>query len=48
MGVAFGLQELLQQGKLQAHFVLSEKKGVYVAQVEETLLVTEDGYEILT
>ena len=48
MGVAFGLQELIQQGKLQAHFVLSEKKGVYVAQVEETILVTEEGYEILT
>ncbi|MFX1456284.1 MAG: type II methionyl aminopeptidase [Promethearchaeota archaeon] len=48
MGVAFGLQELVQQGKLQAHYVLSEKKGVYVAQIEETVLVTEDGYEQLT
>ena len=48
MGVAFGLQELVQQGKLQAHFVLSEKKGTYVAQIEETILVTEDGYEQLT
>jgi methionyl aminopeptidase len=48
MGIAFGLQELVQQGKLQAHFVLSEKKGIFVAQVEETLLVTEDGYEVLT
>ncbi|MBY8983729.1 MAG: type II methionyl aminopeptidase [Candidatus Lokiarchaeota archaeon] len=48
MGVAFGLQELVQQGKLQAHFVLSEKKGTFVAQIEETILVTEDGYELLT
>ncbi len=48
MGVAFGLHELVQQGKLQAHFVLAEKKGVYVAQSEETILVTEDGYEQIT
>jgi methionyl aminopeptidase len=48
MGVAFGLQELVQQGKLQAHFVLAEKKGVFVAQSEETLLITEDGYDQLT
>ncbi|MFX1374998.1 MAG: type II methionyl aminopeptidase [Promethearchaeota archaeon] len=48
MGVAFGIHELVQQGKLQAHFVLAEKKGVYVAQSEETILVTEDGYEQLT
>lgn len=48
MGVAFGLQELVQQGKLQAHFVLAEKKGTYVAQSEETILITEDGYEQLT
>lgn len=48
MGVAFGIHELVQQGKLQAHFVLAEKKGVYVAQTEETILVTESGYEQLT
>jgi methionyl aminopeptidase len=48
IGIAFGLQELVNQGKLQAHFVLSEKKGIYVSQVEETILVTEDGYELLT
>ncbi|MHA2007738.1 MAG: type II methionyl aminopeptidase [Promethearchaeota archaeon] len=48
MGVAFGLQELVQQGKLQAHFVLAEKKGSYVAQSEETILITDDGYEQLT
>lgn len=48
MGVAFGLQELVQQGKLQAHYVLSEKKGVFVAQSEETILITEDGFEQLT
>lgn len=48
MGIAFGLNELIQQGKLQAHYVLAEKKGEYVAQSEETVLVTEDGYEQLT
>ncbi len=48
LGVAFGLQELVQQGKLQAHYVLAEKRGVYVAQSEETILITEDGFEQLT
>ncbi|MFX0002495.1 MAG: type II methionyl aminopeptidase [Candidatus Hodarchaeota archaeon] len=48
LGVTFGLQELLQQGKLQAHYVLAEKKGTYVAQIEESILVTEEGYEQLT
>jgi len=48
MGVVFGLQELIQQGKLHTHYVLSEKKGSYVAQTEETVLITEDGYELLT
>ncbi|MFX1410179.1 MAG: type II methionyl aminopeptidase [Promethearchaeota archaeon] len=49
MGIAFGLQELVQQGKLQAHYVLAEKKGVFVAQSEETILISEEnGYEQLT
>ncbi|TFF97153.1 MAG: type II methionyl aminopeptidase [Promethearchaeota archaeon] len=48
MGVAFGLQELVQQGKIRRHYVLSEEKEAYVAQSEETILVTEDGYEQLT
>jgi methionyl aminopeptidase len=48
MGITFGLQELVQQGKLQAHYVLSEEKGVYVAQTEETLLITEEGFLQLT
>lgn len=48
LGVAFGLQELVQQGKLQAHHVLAEKKGIYVAQIEETVLVTDNGFEQLT
>ncbi|MFX1502457.1 MAG: type II methionyl aminopeptidase [Promethearchaeota archaeon] len=48
LGVAFGLQELVQQAKLQAHYVLAEKKGVYVAQSEDTILITEDGFEQLT
>ena len=47
-GVLFGLQELAQMGKLRVHYVLSEKKGAFVAQTEETILITEDGYEQLT
>lgn len=48
MGIGFGLQELIQQGKLHAHNVLAEKKGVFVAQSEETIIITEDGYKQLT
>ena len=48
LGVAFGLQELVKQNKLQAHYVLAENKGEYVAQTEETIIVTEDGFEQLT
>lgn len=48
MGVIFGIQELVQQGKLKAHYVLAEQKNTYVAQVEETILVTENTFEQLT
>jgi methionyl aminopeptidase len=48
MGVAFGLQELIQQGKIQVHYVLAEQKGEFVAQSEETILITEDGFKQLT
>jgi len=48
MGVAFGLQELVKQNKLKAHYVLAENKGALVAQSEETILITEDGFEQLT
>ena len=48
MGVAFGLQELVQQEKVQAHYVLAEQKGEFVAQSEETILITEDGFKQLT
>ena len=48
LGVAFGLQELIQQGKLQVHHVLAGKKGVNIAQIEESILITEDGFEQLT
>lgn len=47
-GVLFGIQELVQTGKLRVHYVLSEKKGEYVAQSEETILITENGFEQLT
>ena len=48
MGVAFGLQELIKQGKLKTHYVLAESRGVFIAQSEETILITEDGFEQLT
>lgn len=48
MGVAFGLQELVKQNKLKAHYVLAENKGAFVAQSEETILITENGFEQLT
>jgi len=48
MGVTFGLQELVQQGKIKIHYVLAESRGVYIAQSEETILITENGNEQLT
>ncbi len=48
MGVIFGLQELVQTSKLFTHYVLSEQKDVFVAQSEETILITKDGFEQLT
>ena len=48
IGVAFGLQELIQQGKLKVHYVLSEQKGAFVSQSEETIMITENGFEQLT
>ncbi|MFO8020281.1 MAG: type II methionyl aminopeptidase [Promethearchaeia archaeon] len=48
LGVAFGLQELVKQNKVKAHYVLSEQKDAFVAQTEETIIITEDGYEQLT
>jgi methionyl aminopeptidase len=48
IGVAFGLQELIQQGKLKVHYVLSEQKGTFVSQSEETIMITENGFQQLT
>ena len=48
IGVTFGLQELVRQGKLDAHHVLSERKDAYVAQSEHTVVVTKDGCKQLT
>jgi methionyl aminopeptidase len=45
---SFGLIELIRSGKLTEYNVLSERKGFYVSQNEETVLVTEKGCEILT
>ncbi|MFX0188447.1 MAG: type II methionyl aminopeptidase [Candidatus Hodarchaeota archaeon] len=48
MGITFGIQELVKQNKLQAHYVLAENRGEYIAQSEDTIIITEDGYEQLT
>ena len=48
IGVMFGLQELVQQGKIHVHYVLAEQKGEFVAQSEQTILITEDGFKQLT
>jgi methionyl aminopeptidase len=48
IGVAFGLQELIKQGKIETHYVLSEEPNAFVAQSEQTFLVNENGYEQLT
>ena len=48
IGIAFGLQELIQQGKLKVHYVLSEQKGTFVSQSEETIMITENGFEQFT
>ncbi len=48
IGVAFGLQELVRQGKVDTHYVLSERHDAFVAQSEQTVLITEDGCEQLT
>ncbi|TFF89992.1 MAG: type II methionyl aminopeptidase [Promethearchaeota archaeon] len=47
-GIAFGLEELVRTNKLKAHYVLSEEKGFFVSQTEQTVLVTEDGCRQLT
>lgn len=46
----FGLVLITKSDGVIEHNILSEKKGrgIYVAQHEETVLVTEDGCEILT
>jgi len=46
----FGLMEIIKSNKVIEHKILSEKKGreIYIAQAEETVLVTKDGCEILT
>jgi len=47
-GIRFGLQELKNSDKIIQHPVLLEKKGVYISQYEETVLITKDGCEQLT
>jgi methionyl aminopeptidase len=48
MGVVFGIEELVNTNKLKVHYVLAENKGVFIAQSEETILITKEGYEQLT
>lgn len=44
----FAMRELERTGKIQRYSVLQEKKGVFIGQHETTVLITADGYEILT
>ncbi|MHA1820292.1 MAG: type II methionyl aminopeptidase [Promethearchaeota archaeon] len=44
----FGLKLIIDSGRLHSHPVLAEKKGFYVAQTEETVIVTKDGCEKIT
>jgi methionyl aminopeptidase len=45
---SFGMLELIKTNKLEKHYVLSERKGFFVAQTEQTILVTKTGCQILT
>lgn len=46
----FGLIEIIRSKRLTEHNILSEEKGkgIYVAQAEQTVLITKDGCELLT
>jgi len=44
----FGLVELIRSGKLTEYKVLSERKGFFVSQAEQTVIITKDGSEIIT
>ncbi|MHA1731054.1 MAG: type II methionyl aminopeptidase [Promethearchaeota archaeon] len=44
----FGILELVRSGKLEEYKVLSEDKGYFVGQHEETVLITADGCEQLS
>ncbi len=42
------LRELASKGILRQYKVLSDRKGSYVAQAEETVIVSDDGCEVIT
>ncbi|MEM1658645.1 MAG: type II methionyl aminopeptidase [Candidatus Jordarchaeales archaeon] len=42
------LRELVSKGALRQYRVLSDRKGSYVAQAEETVIVTDSGCEVIT
>ncbi|MEM1512431.1 MAG: type II methionyl aminopeptidase [Candidatus Jordarchaeales archaeon] len=44
----FALRELISKGALRQYRVLSDRKGSYVAQAEETVIVTGSGCEVIT
>lgn len=44
----FALRELISKGALRQYRVLSDRKGSYVAQAEETVIVTGNGCEVIT
>lgn len=46
--VTSALKEMLDRGVLMGYPMLKDKEGSFVAQFEETILVTKDGVEVLT
>jgi methionyl aminopeptidase len=48
LSLALGLRELITNGFLRQYSVLADVKGSFVAQTENTFLVTKDGAEIVT
>jgi methionyl aminopeptidase len=45
---SMALRRLKQNGIVKGYPVLKEEEGRYVSQAEHTVVVTEDGIEILT
>lgn len=47
-GLKLAIKELTEKGLFRAYNVLSDRKGSFVSQAEHTLIVIEDGCEVIT